>query len=67
MGSDGVMVRLLLYIMIVIIAFVFAVTMTNTIQKESNVIGTLLASGYTKKELIRHYMTLPIIVTPILE
>ena len=34
-----------------------------TIQKESNVIGTLLASGYTKKELIRHYMTLPIIVT----
>lgn len=63
MGSDGVMVRLLLYIMIVIIAFVFAVTMTNTIQKESNVIGTLLASGYTKKELIRHYMTLPIIVT----
>lgn len=63
MGSDGVMVRLLLYIMIVIIAFVFAVTMTNTIQKEANVIGTLLASGYTKKELISHYMTLPIIVT----
>lgn len=63
MGSDGVMVTLLLYILIVIIAFVFAVTMTNTIQKESNVIGTLLASGYTKKELIIHYMTLPIIVT----
>lgn len=63
MGSDGVMVRLLLYIMIVIIAFVFAVTMTNTIQKESNVIGTLLASGYTKKELIIHYMTLPLLVT----
>ena len=63
MGGDGVMVTLMLYILIVIIAFVFAVTMTNTIQKESNVIGTLLASGYTKKELIMHYMTLPILVT----
>lgn len=26
-------------------------------------IGTLLASGYTRNELIRHYMAMPILVT----
>ena len=63
LGSDKVMVTVLLYIIIVIMAFVFAVTTSNTIAKEANVIGTLRASGYTKAELIRHYMTMPVIVT----
>ena len=63
MGSDKTMMELFLYIIIVIIAFVFAVTISNTITTEANVIGTLRASGYTRGELIRHYMTLPIIVT----
>ncbi len=31
--------------------------------KEAGVIGTLRASGYTGNELIRHYMTLPVLVT----
>ncbi|MBO6047926.1 MAG: ABC transporter permease [Erysipelotrichaceae bacterium] len=63
MGSDRVMMMLLLYILIVIIGFVFMVTISNTIVQEANVIGTLMASGYTKKELIRHYMMIPVIVT----
>lgn len=63
MGSDRAMIIFLLYIIIVIMAFVFGVTISNTIRKEAGVIGTLRASGYTKKELIRHYMALPIIVT----
>lgn len=63
MGSDRAMIIVLLYIIIVIMAFVFGVTSSNTIRKEAGVIGTLRASGYTKKELIRHYMALPIIVT----
>lgn len=63
MGSDRAMIIVLLYIIIVIMAFVFGVTISNTIRKEAGVIGTLRASGYTKKELIRHYMSLPIIVT----
>ena len=63
MGHDRVMIQILLYIIIAILAFVFAVTITNTIQKEANVIGTLRATGYTKGELIRHYMTMPLIVT----
>lgn len=63
MGSDRAMIIVLLYIIIVIMAFVFGVTISNTIRKEAGVIGTLRASGYTKKELIRHYMALPITVT----
>ena len=63
MGGDKTMMEFFLYIVIVIIAFVFGITISNTIQKEATVIGTLRASGYTKRELILHYMTLPLIVT----
>ena len=63
MGSDKAMMVVLLYIVIVIMAFVFGLTTSNTITKEAAVIGTLRASGYTKGELIRHYMALPSVVT----
>ncbi len=59
MGSDKIMVTWLLYIVIVVLAFIFAVTISNTIEKEAAVIGTLRAMGYTKKELLAHYMVLP--------
>lgn len=62
-GSDRAMMIVLLYVVIVIMAFVFAVTTNNTIFKEANVIGTLRASGYTRGELLAHYILLPIIVT----
>lgn len=62
-GSDTSMMITLLYIVIAIMAFVFAVTTSNTIEKESAVIGTLRASGYTRGELLRHYLVLPVIVT----
>lgn len=63
MGSDEAMGGVLLDILIVIIAFIFAVTISNTIAKEASAIGTLRASGYTKGELIRHYLSMPVIVT----
>ena len=63
MGSDEAMGGVLLDILIVIIAFIFAVTISNTITKESSAIGTLRASGYTKGELVRHYLSMPVIVT----
>lgn len=63
MGSDRAMMMVLLYIVIIILAFVFGVTISNTISREACVIGTLRASGYTKGELIRHYMAMPLIVT----
>lgn len=62
-GSDKAMGGVLLDILTIIIAFIFAVTISNTITKEAQVIGTLRASGYSKKELIEHYISVPVIVT----
>lgn len=62
-GGDKAMMIMLLYIIMVIMAFVFGITISNTIRKEAGVIGTLRASGYTRQELILHYMTLPVLVT----
>ena len=63
MGSDLAMGGVILDVLIVIIAFIFAVTISNTIKKESMTVGTLRASGYTRGELVRHYLAAPIIVT----
>lgn len=63
MGSDKAMGGVLLDILVVIIAFIFAVTISNTIVKEASVIGTLRASGYSRSELVAHYLSMPVIVT----
>ena len=61
--GDSAGTSIFCYILIAVIAFIFAITISNTIDKEASVIGTLRASGYSKGELIVHYMTLPLIVT----
>ncbi|MFR2594791.1 MAG: FtsX-like permease family protein [Butyribacter sp.] len=63
LGGDKAMFILFDYIVIAILAFVFAITTSNTIIKEAGVIGTLRASGYTRGEIIRHYMINPVTVT----
>lgn len=62
MVGDNAMIAVFLYIVVLIIAFVMAITTSNTISKEANVIGTLRASGYSRGELVRHYMVLPLVV-----
>ena len=62
-GKDSAIFLVFAYLVIALICFVFAVTIANTIQAEASVIGTLRASGYTRGELVRHYMILPIVVT----
>ncbi|MDO4288028.1 MAG: ABC transporter permease [Eubacterium sp.] len=63
MGSDQTMCGVMLDILIVIIAFIFGVTITNTITREAKTVGTLRASGYTRGELTRHYLAAPVIIT----
>lgn len=63
MGSDKAMGEVLLIMLVMILAFIFAVTVNNTIVKDSAVIGTLRASGYTRGEMLRHYIALPVVVT----
>lgn len=60
--GDSAMWTTLLDIIIVIMAFVFIVLTNATIEEESAVIGTLLASGYRKREIVLHYLALPAIV-----
>ncbi len=60
--GDQMMWTILLVMLIVIMAFVFVVLTDATIEEESAVIGTLLASGWRKRELVAHYMTLPAII-----
>ena len=62
-SKDLGMVSVFMDIFMIVIAFIFGVTISSTIAKESKVIGTLRASGYTKGELIRHYLCVPVIVT----
>ena len=63
--GDSTGASILCYILIGVIAFIFAITISNTIDKEASVIGTLRASGYSKAELVAHYMSMPVIVTVI--
>lgn len=63
MGSDVPAMKALIYIVIVIIAFVFVILSNNNIEMDSKSIGTLKALGYKKNEIIFHYMKLPIVIT----
>ena len=60
--GDSAMWTVLLDIIIVIMAFVFVVLTNATIEDESAIIGTLLASGYRRRELVAHYLALPAMV-----
>ncbi len=62
MGKDKSIGGVLLYILTAVLAFIFAVTISSTLEQESSVIGTLRASGYTKGELLRYYMSGPLII-----
>lgn len=49
-------------IMMILFTYVISVFVIHQIQKESSVIGALYALGVKKRDLIRHYITLPTLV-----
>ena len=49
-------------ILLVLLAYVISVFVVHQIEKESGVIGALYALGVKKKDLLRHYITLPTII-----
>lgn len=65
MGTDGPFMTVFVYLLIALIAFVFAILTNNTIEHESVIIGTLRASGYTRGEIIWHYLQPTLIVAAI--
>ncbi len=62
-GKDKVMCEVLLLIFTVVLAFIFAITTSNKIFQESTVIGTLRSMGYSRSEIMLHYISTPIIIT----
>lgn len=65
MGTDGPFMVVFVYILVALIAFIFAILTNNTIEHESVIIGTLLASGYKKSEIIWHYIQ-PILIVAVI-
>lgn len=63
MGGDLAMMLALLYILMAVLAFIFGISTKSTVEREAQAIGTLRASGYTRGELVRHYMVLPLIMS----
>jgi len=61
-GGDGPMMTVFVYMLIALIAFIFAILTNNTIESEAVIIGTLRASGYTKAEIMWHYLQPTLIV-----
>ena len=51
MGKDGPVMKVFVYILIIIIAFIFAILTSNTIDAEAPIIGTLRSLGYKKSEI----------------
>ena len=62
MGKDGPVMKVFVYILVMIIAFVFAILTNNNIESEAAIIGTLRASGYKKSEIVWHYLSPTIII-----
>ena len=52
-------------IIMILFTYVISVFVVHTIEAESGVIGALYAMGVTGKDLILHYLMLPICVTSI--
>ena len=50
-------------IIFILLGYVISVFVVHSIEKESSIIGTLYSMGVTKKDLLRHYVSLPIVVT----
>ena len=53
MGSVKSMIQVLLYVIMVILSFIFSVTIASIIEKEASEIGTMRALGFTRGELLR--------------
>lgn len=64
-NTDGPFITVFVYILVGLIAFIFAVLTNNTIEKESVIIGTLRALGYKKSEIMWHYLQPTLIVAVI--
>ncbi|MDR1002796.1 MAG: ABC transporter permease [Oscillospiraceae bacterium] len=64
-GNDIPMMKGFLFAMMAILAFIFAIIIDHTITSEAGAIGALAATGMRRRELVRHYLSLPLSVTAV--
>ncbi|MDR0889444.1 MAG: ABC transporter permease [Oscillospiraceae bacterium] len=62
-GNDIPMMKGFLFAMMAILAFIFAIIVDHTITSEAGAIGALAAMGMRRRELVRHYLALPLFIT----
>lgn len=63
MGGDRPMMLMLMSILILLISFLFGVSIVKTIYDESEIIGILLASGYSKVQVLFNYLASPLLIS----
>lgn len=61
--KDVVMMQWFFYIIMVVMAFIFAISARSSIEKEARMIGTLRATGYKRHELLTYFMVTPTLVS----
>ena len=47
----------------IMIAFLFSLVSAHTFEEECSFVGVLIATGYKKGTILRHYLTIPFLVT----
>jgi putative ABC transport system permease protein len=62
-GNDIPLMKGFLFAMMARLACLFAIIIDHTITSEAGAIGALAATGMRRRELIRHYLALPLLVT----
>ncbi len=60
---DLVFLEIFFYLIVVGLAFVFAITTKTKIEQEAKTIGTLKAMGYSRMNILGHYLILPALAT----
>ncbi|MCR4718118.1 MAG: FtsX-like permease family protein [Firmicutes bacterium] len=50
-------------ILLILLVYMLAIFSSGTIEQERSVIGTLYALGYSRKEILKYYMSTPMIIS----
>lgn len=56
-------VTLISVVFVLLMVFIFYAMTSASVEKDSNLIGTFFSMGYTRWEIIQHYVRLPLIIT----
>lgn len=56
-------ITLISIVFVLLVAFIFYAMSSASVEKDGALIGTFFSMGYTRWEIVRHYIRLPLIIT----